>query len=317
MDYDLSMDPVAASDTGLLPDPESTLKEASRIARSLRRRGMTFRRIAAELGVSVHTVQRWVSYRAKKKASPKRQKKPKPEVPIEARVSHRRKLFAQGLAEGKTVTEAGLAAGCPTAKTALNFSYRARNNAEFLEYFQGILEKAGLDEATLARKLSECTDATKVAAVATNKEFGIISDKLVVPDYHVRHQAIRTAFELHQRIGQRDQATAPGAAPIHLHVTLEQKREFEQLIGGPLAFDVITIPSEEVKADGNVSDGANGPAGGSAQLPALAVETRHPEVSGGDDASGGGVGAEARSPGAPAVASATPSVVEGPVTGGA
>ena len=215
---------------------EAVLKEVARIARRMRSQGKTFAAIAAELEVSVGTVERWVKYR---KPLVRKDRPPKKKA-----VSVRRKILAAGLASGKSVREAAMAAGCPTPRAASNYCKRAKNDPDFVEYFNRLMDKAGLDEETIARGLVECSQATKPGGYAVDKATGTISDKWVVPDYQVRHNTLRTALELQKRLNQRDADVNPAAAPVHLHLTVEQKRVYEGIVGGPLAFDTIDISPE-------------------------------------------------------------------------
>jgi hypothetical protein len=218
---------------------DQPVREAGRIARRMRREGKTLLRIAAEMGVCSKTVKNWMKYRPPRNSTPAKRQA----------LTVRRRKFAQGLAQGKTAVRSAMDAGCPTRGAAAKFAHMAKRSPEFVEYFNGLLDAAGLDEETLAAGLKECTQATKIAGIAVNKNTGMITDKLEVPDYQVRHQTLRTCLELRKRLNQRDEDRKPGAEPVHLHLTLEQKQRYERLIGGPLNGDVITLaPESESKA---------------------------------------------------------------------
>lgn len=221
------------------------VREAARIARKLRRAGKTFGRIAAELGVSEDTVRTWVKYRSPPQGAPR-----------EPQVSVRRKKFAAELASGKRPIAAAMAAGCPTVNAAAQFSHKAKRSPSFIEYFNGLLDKAGLDEETVAQGLKECSQATKVVGVAINKQTGMITDTREHPDYHVRHQTLRTVLEVRRRLNQRDEDKNPAAAPVHLHLTVELKEKYEKMVGGPLDFDTIDVlpaPPDEKEQEHGLS----------------------------------------------------------------
>lgn len=220
--------------------PESTLREAARIVRRARVQGKSFERIAAEMGVTAATARFWSKYRTPATERKKRN--------LRIKVSPRQQKLAQGLTEGKTTMQAAMDAGATTKRQAYNLINHAKQSPAFVEYFNVLLDKAGIDEETLAKGLKECLGATKVVGVAIDKASGTISDHLEHPDYQVRHQAIRTGFELRKRLAQRDQEANQAAAPVHLHLTIEQKQRYETLVGGPLAFDTIDVLPEQAPA---------------------------------------------------------------------
>lgn len=241
-----------------MPTPSATttdnpVREAARIARRMKREGKSAPLIAAELGVSEPTVKKWLKYRTPPAA-------PKPRTPT---VTVRRKQFAAALAQGQRPTAAAMAAGCRTLSAAKSFSHDARNSPAWNEYFNGLMDKAGLDEETIAKGLKECSQATKVVGVAVNKQTGMITDTKEHPDYHVRHQTLRTALEVRKRLNSREEDKNPLAAPVHLHLTVELKEKYEAMVGGKLDFDTIDVlpaPPDE-KEEQNVVSGNCQPPG--------------------------------------------------------
>jgi len=225
------------------------LRELRLLVRKMRRQKppATWNRIAGELGVSVTTAMKYgrAQLRGGRKSALK--------------ITERQREYVAALIDGKNKTQAAKAAGCTTITAAHQFVARANHSPAVQDYMQGLLKAAGLDDKTLARRLEMCTRATKVAGIAVNKNTGMIQGKLYHPDYHVQHQAIRTAFELSGQLGQKDEKGT--SAPVQVFLTTQERVKLEILTGGPLAFPVIEL-GPQGEQHGDVRTRLDGPVGG-------------------------------------------------------
>ena len=246
--------------------------------KKMRRSGKTFNQISAQLGLSVSTVRYYARTRNPKRSDDARVG-PRTDQPIPPR----RLVYAKALAEGKTGVEAALEAGSPNRVAAHQYSRTVKADPRFEEMFTEVLNTAGLTVEELAKTVKESTLATKIAGIAVDKKTGLISDKLEVPDYHVRHQAARTGFELHKKLGRQEQDDKGNGAVTFL-VRMEDLESFQRLTGGPLAFPVKVIDMKQGEPNGyfraeSVPDGRD-------STPLVGQD--RPEAGAGEELAGGG-----------------------------
>lgn len=216
-----------------MPDAEALERDKERCRlrraiRALRAKGKTWDEVCAATGLSSSTARYYGRSRVRE-----------PGEPPKRVLSVRQKMFARGLAEGKSAIASAIAAGSPNRYAAADFASRTKNDPRFVVLFNDMLEKAGLGENELAEVLKRCLAATKIAGIAIDKESGKISDSLEVPDYPTQLNAVRTGFELHNRLGRHQETPAHGH--IHFHLTREQLGKYEQITGGPLPFPVTML----------------------------------------------------------------------------
>lgn len=200
----------------------------------LRNEGLSFSRVAKELGISK-------SY-AVKLSKPQSDRSPQP-VHGHLGLSVRQRKFAKGLLEGKTQKEAALDAGAPPA-SAETWASKEVRNPKFLSEFYRMLDLKGLSEEKLAQIHAENLKATKTI-VATHE--GRITDQLKVPDYPARQRAVDSGWNLHGRHKPAEVEQPQG--PTIIYITQEKKALIEGLTGEPLidgpGFQIIDVSSQE------------------------------------------------------------------------
>lgn len=123
-------------------------------------------------------------------------KKPKP-------LNIRERRFIRGIAEGLIPREAARKAGY-TEMTCRRMGSEKLKDPRFINKIAIIMERHGVTDEKLVRKLDEGLDSTKVISaniIAQNGEgmsdaHGTTKDFVEVPDYATRHKYLDTALKL-------------------------------------------------------------------------------------------------------------------------
>jgi len=189
----------------------------------LREAGLSFSRIADELGISK-------SYAVKLG-----QPTGSPAVAVRVdrlNLSVRQRRFARGLIQGRSYRQAALEAA-PTPITpsgADGWANRTLQDPQFANEFQRLLDQAGLGEEHLALAHAEALGGTRVVNTVTKN--GKITAVLEHPDYPTRLRAVQLGWELHGR--RRPGQDEPERTPIVINWTPEIALKTSRLLGHPV-----------------------------------------------------------------------------------
>ncbi len=208
----------------------------------LREEGLSFSRIAKELGISkayAVKLSKPVTHRSPKSVTNGRSDR----CGSDRRPNARQRRFAKGLAEGKSNRHAAMDAVLPATLSesgADSYANRTLQNGQFRETFEKMLDRKGLSEERIAEVHAENLEATKIVATATQN--GQITDVLERPDYATRQRAVQTAY----RLRGRDRFDEGGSSqPLILVLREETKRKAERLAGKTLDIQVRPVDEDE------------------------------------------------------------------------
>lgn len=114
--------------------------------------------------------------------------------------------------------------------------------------FDELMEKAGITDRKLIKKLDEGLEANRViSAINTNKQAtGATTDFIDVPDFTVRHKYLETALKLKKRlIDKVAHVGEDGTGPVEIRILPEQNLNDIRSIDKKLPEATVNIPESK------------------------------------------------------------------------